>query len=130
MYLSSSRALSPLEHSLVKKTTMLLILFFICQVAGSCRIGQTLRPHDVSGQDMGQTQNSKSMSIFIYSWCCYRIDNFVSRSTCKLASLWFPRQKVFEIFQLGFGLLQKINSVANKSLGYLHALFTKIIYTN
>ena len=50
--------------------------------------------------------------------------------TRKLASPWFPQQKANGIFPLGFGLLQKIRSVANTHLWYLHVLFSKIIFTN
>lgn len=44
--------------------------------------------------------------------------------TLKLASPWFPHKKVKD-----FGLLTKISSVANRSLWYLHILFSEIIFT-
>ena len=55
------------------------------------------------------------------------------RSFCrpngKLASPWFPPQKVNGIFALGFRLLQKISCV-KQNVWCLHILFSKINFTD
>ena len=40
----------------------------------------------------------------------------------KLVFPWFPQQKAYWIFPVGFGLLWKICPVVNKRSRYLHVL--------